>query len=85
MTPTSSAATRPVSIAALGECMLELQGQAFGTLRQTFGGDTLNTAVYLARCGGADDRDPESKRSFASRIGAVSPLRYSCTPLPLSS
>jgi 2-dehydro-3-deoxygluconokinase len=42
-----------VSIAALGECMLELQGQAFGTLRQTFGGDTLNTAVYLARCGGA--------------------------------
>ncbi|MDR7296088.1 2-dehydro-3-deoxygluconokinase [Pelomonas aquatica] len=48
-----SAAPRPVSIAALGECMLELQGQAFGNLRQTFGGDTLNTAVYLARCGGA--------------------------------
>ena len=32
--------------------MLELQGPAFGQLRQTFGGDTLNTAVYLARCGG---------------------------------
>lgn len=47
-----SAASRPVSIAALGECMLELQGQAFGNLRQSFGGDTLNTAVYLARCGG---------------------------------
>jgi 2-dehydro-3-deoxygluconokinase len=31
--------------------MLELQGQAFGTMTQTFGGDTLNTAVYLARCG----------------------------------
>ncbi len=42
-----------MSIAALGECMLELQGQAFGQLRQHFGGDTLNTAVYLARCGGA--------------------------------
>ena len=42
-----------MSIAALGECMLELQGQAFGQLRQNFGGDTLNTAVYLARCGGA--------------------------------
>jgi 2-dehydro-3-deoxygluconokinase len=41
-----------VSIAALGECMLELQGEAFGALRQSFGGDTLNTAVYLARCGG---------------------------------
>lgn len=33
--------------------MLELQGQAFGALQQRFGGDTLNTAVYLARCGGA--------------------------------
>lgn len=33
--------------------MLELQGEAFGQLRQTFGGDTLNTAVYLARCGGS--------------------------------
>ncbi|MEO6277537.1 sugar kinase [Roseateles sp.] len=54
MNPTPSAASRPVSIAALGECMLELQGQAFGNLRQTFGGDTLNTAVYLARCGGTD-------------------------------
>jgi 2-dehydro-3-deoxygluconokinase len=42
-----------VSIAALGECMLELQGEAFGQLRQSFGGDTLNTAVYLARCGGS--------------------------------
>ncbi|MGQ3053972.1 MAG: sugar kinase [Roseateles sp.] len=45
-----------MSIAALGECMLELQGQAFGNLRQTFGGDTLNTAVYLSRCGGTDLR-----------------------------
>ena len=45
-----------MSIAALGECMLELQGQAFGKLRQSFGGDTLNTAVYLARCGGASLR-----------------------------
>ncbi|WP_200960197.1 sugar kinase [Pelomonas sp. Root1217] len=51
-----SAPSRPVSIAALGECMLELQGQAFGQLRQSFGGDTLNTAVYLARCGGANLR-----------------------------
>ncbi len=40
-------------VVCFGECMLELQGQAFGTLRQTFGGDTLNTAVYLARRGGA--------------------------------
>jgi len=40
-------------IALVGECMLELQGQAFGAMQQGFGGDTLNTAVYLARCGAA--------------------------------
>jgi 2-dehydro-3-deoxygluconokinase len=40
-------------VALFGECMLELQGQAFGAMHQTFGGDTLNTAVYLARCGAA--------------------------------
>ncbi len=38
-------------VVSFGECMLELQGQAFGEMRQTYGGDTLNTAVYLARCG----------------------------------
>lgn len=38
-------------VVCFGECMLELQGEAFGSMRQTFGGDTLNTAVYLARCG----------------------------------
>ncbi len=34
-----------------GECMLELQGTAFGAMNQSYGGDTLNTAVYMARCG----------------------------------
>lgn len=38
-------------VVSFGECMLELQGEAFGAMRQTFGGDSLNTAVYLARCG----------------------------------
>ena len=42
-----------LQVVSFGECMLELQGQAFGTLQQTYGGDTLNTAVYLARCGAA--------------------------------
>ena len=37
-------------VVLFGECMLELQGEAFGSMQQTFGGDTLNTAVYLARC-----------------------------------
>ena len=40
-------------VASFGECMLELQGEAFGNMRQTYGGDTLNTSVYLARCGRA--------------------------------
>lgn len=39
-------------VVAFGECMIELQGTAFGAMQQGFGGDTLNTAVYLARCGG---------------------------------
>lgn len=41
----------PIRVASFGECMLELQGPAFGSLRQGQGGDTLNAAVYLARCG----------------------------------
>lgn len=36
-------------IAFLGECMVELSGQAFGTISQGFGGDTLNSAIYLSR------------------------------------
>lgn len=44
---------RALRVVCLGECMIELQGQAFGAMHQTFGGDTLNTAVYLARCGRA--------------------------------
>ena len=38
-------------VVCFGECMIELQGQAFGVMHQTYGGDSLNTAVYLARCG----------------------------------
>lgn len=36
-------------VAILGECMIELSGQAFSTQEQRFGGDTLNTALYLSR------------------------------------
>ena len=41
--------THKPRIALLGECMIELRGEMFGTMHQNFGGDTLNTAVYLAR------------------------------------
>ncbi|AFU98814.1 sugar kinase [Simiduia agarivorans] len=38
-------------IAALGECMIELAPTASGDFRLGFAGDTLNTAIYLARFG----------------------------------
>ncbi len=38
-------------VAAIGECMIELRHADAATLRLGFGGDTLNTAVYLARVG----------------------------------
>jgi len=36
-------------IVSIGECMLELKGTVGGTARLAFGGDTFNTALYLAR------------------------------------
>ncbi|MCW2254000.1 2-dehydro-3-deoxygluconokinase [Providencia alcalifaciens] len=37
-----------LQVAVIGECMVELQ-KSGGLFKQTFGGDTLNTALYLAR------------------------------------
>lgn len=37
-----------LNIAVIGECMVELQKDGDG-LKRTFGGDTLNTALYLSR------------------------------------
>ena len=42
-------------VACIGECMVELRERPDGQLRRSFGGDTLNTAVYLARLGVAVD------------------------------
>ncbi len=39
----------PVRIALIGECMIELRKGADGAIQQGFGGDSLNTAVYVAR------------------------------------
>ncbi len=52
-------------VVLFGECMLELQGQAFGSMQQSYGGDTLNTAVYLARCGAASGL----QASYATALG----------------
>jgi 2-dehydro-3-deoxygluconokinase len=38
-------------VACVGECMIELRERSDGLLSRGFGGDTLNTAVYLARLG----------------------------------
>jgi 2-dehydro-3-deoxygluconokinase len=36
-------------IALIGECLVELNGMPFRSVHQTFGGDSLNTALYLSR------------------------------------
>lgn len=36
---------------SIGECMLELAGSVGGAARLAYGGDTFNTALYLARLG----------------------------------
>lgn len=38
-------------VACIGECMLELSGADNRAMTLSYGGDTLNTAVYLARLG----------------------------------
>ena len=65
--------------ACLGECMLELRTRPDGLLSRAFGGDTLNTALYLARLGvpvdyvtalGDDDFSTEMVRAWdAEGIG----------------
>src|SRR3954470_23929923 len=45
-------------VACIGECMIELKqagGAGAGLFSRGYGGDTLNTAVYLARLGIATD------------------------------
>ena len=52
-------------IALFGECMIELRGQVFGAMQQGFGGDTLNTAIYLVRL----SRDRDIQVSYATALG----------------
>ncbi|AJQ93213.1 sugar kinase [Gynuella sunshinyii] len=40
---------KPIRLALIGECMIELRGPMFGALQQSWGGDTYNTAIYLRR------------------------------------
>jgi 2-dehydro-3-deoxygluconokinase len=49
----NSAATAPGRrIVSIGECMIEMADKGDGTMTMAYAGDTLNTAVYLARLNG---------------------------------
>ena len=53
-----------LNIAVIGECMVELQNKE-GQIQQTFGGDTLNTALYLARL----TKNHPVKTSYVTALG----------------
>jgi len=40
-----------MKVASIGECMIEFSQTADGAFRRGFGGDTLNTGLYLSRLG----------------------------------
>lgn len=52
-------------VATIGECMIELRHTDAQTLKLGFGGDTLNTAVYLARAG----RDADIRVDYITALG----------------
>lgn len=56
-------------IAIMGECMIELNGKPFGAMHQTFGGDTLNAAVYLRRGCEANTNPDDIKVSYVTALG----------------
>jgi 2-dehydro-3-deoxygluconokinase len=55
MTKVMSKTPAMSKVAAIGECMIELRQSSGLELSRGYGGDTLNTAVYLARLGVAVD------------------------------
>lgn len=59
---------KPV-VVAFGECMIELRHAEGGLLRQSFGGDTLNTALYLSRLAGG-----AFEVCYASAVGDADPF-----------
>jgi 2-dehydro-3-deoxygluconokinase len=52
-------------VASIGECMIELRHRSAGDLELGFGGDTLNTAAYLARL----TRGREVSVDYVSALG----------------
>ena len=56
---------KPFKLALIGECMIELQEISQDVIRQTFGGDTLNTAIYCARLA----RDLDMSVDYVTALG----------------
>ena len=56
--------TKDIRVAAIGECMVELQERPDGGITQSFGGDTFNTAAYMARLG-------EGLGAFVDYVSAI--------------
>ncbi|MEZ9287580.1 sugar kinase [Vibrio lentus] len=60
-------------IAIIGECMIELNGAPFGSMQQTYGGDTLNAAVYLNRSAtshSCSSDTPMIRTSYVTALGS---------------
>jgi 2-dehydro-3-deoxygluconokinase len=54
-----------IRAASIGECMIELRHRTATTLDLAYGGDTLNTAVYLARL----TRDSDVRVDYVTALG----------------
>jgi 2-dehydro-3-deoxygluconokinase len=54
-----------IRVASIGECMIELRHRSATALDLAYGGDTLNTAVYLARL----MRDREVRIDYVTALG----------------
>jgi 2-dehydro-3-deoxygluconokinase len=55
-----------IRIASIGECMIELRHRSASALDLAYGGDTLNTAVYLARL----TRGSDARIDYVTALGA---------------
>ncbi len=84
-----------IRVASIGECMVELQRKPDGSITQAFGGDTFNTAAYMARLGAGlgpfvsyitaigDDPFSEDMAAFWKAQGVddhLVPRRKGCRP-----
>jgi len=61
-------------LVAVGECMIELRNTGSASMTRAYGGDTLNTAVYLARLGQSPSQTPTHYQvGYATAIGSEDP------------